>query len=121
MRHLAGDRFEVVSAGTQPVGLHAGSVDAMAEVGIDISRHRSKHVSEFRGEVFDYVITVCNRAKESCPMWLGPTHRLLWSFDDPAATFNSDDARRQLFRRVREEIALQVRKFLTQGTNSLNP
>src|SRR5688572_10013964 len=68
LRHLAGDRFEIGSANTQPVGLHAGSVDAMAEGGgIDISHHRSKHVSEFRGETFDYMITVCKRAKEPLP------------------------------------------------------
>lgn len=121
LRHMAGDRFEVFSAGTNPVGLNAGSVHAMTEVGVDISGHRSKHVSEFREEAFDYVITVCDRAKEFCPMWLGPTHLLHWSFDDPAATSDSDDARRRLFRRVRDEIALQVRRFLTQGTNPLNP
>lgn len=72
LRHLAGDRFEVFSAGTHPVGLNSGSVEAMAEVGIDIAGHRSKHVSEFLTQPFDYVITVCDRAKESCPTWPGP-------------------------------------------------
>lgn len=120
LRHLAGDRFEVVSAGTHPVGLNPGSVEAMAEVGIDISEHRSKSVSEFLTQPFDHVITVCNRAKESCPRWPGPTHLLHWSFDDPAAATDSDEARRQLFRRVRDEILGQIKGFLTQeGTRPI--
>nr|MBP8116846.1 arsenate reductase ArsC [Nitrospira sp.] len=112
LRHLAGDRFEVFSAGTHPVGLNPGSVEAMAEVGIDIAGHRSKHVSEFLTQPFDHVITVCDRAKESCPRWPGTTHLLHWSFDDPAAATDSDATCRQLFRRVRDEIAAAIRTFL---------
>ena len=114
LRHLAGDRFEVFSAGTHPVGLNPGSVDAMAEVGIDISSHRSKQVSEFLTQPFDHVITVCDRAKESCPRWPGTTHLLHWSFDDPAAATDSDATRRQLFQRVRDEILGQIKGFLNQ-------
>ena len=114
LRHLAGDRFEVFSAGTHPVGLNPGSVEAMAEVGIDIAGHRSKHVSEFLTQPFDHVITVCDRAKESCPRWPGTTHLLHWSFDDPAAATDSDATRRQLFRRVRDEILGQIKGFLDQ-------
>ena len=114
LRHLAGDRFEVFSAGTHPVGLNPGSVDAMAEVGIDISAHRSKQVSEFLTQPFDHVITVCDRAKESCPRWPGTTHLLHWSFDDPAAATDSDATRLQLFRRVRDEILGQIKGFLDQ-------
>ncbi|HQY58398.1 MAG: arsenate reductase ArsC [Nitrospira sp.] len=114
LRHLAGDRFEVFSAGTHPVGLNPGSVDAMAEVGIDISAHRSKQVSEFLTQPFDHVITVCDRAKESCPRWPGSTHLLHWSFDDPAAATDSDATRLQLFRRVRDEILGQIKGFLDQ-------
>jgi len=69
LRHLAGDRFEVCSAGTHPVGLNLGSVKAMAEVDIDISRYRSKLATEFTAMPIDYVITVCDRAKKSCPHW----------------------------------------------------
>ena len=119
LRHLAGDRFEVFSAGTHPVGLNPVSVEAMAEVGIDISAHRSKSVSEFLTQPFEYVITVCDRAKESCPIWPGPTHLLHWSFDDPAEVVDSDEARRQLFRRVRDEILGRIKGFLAQEATSL--
>lgn len=116
LRHLAGDRYEVCSAGTQPVGLNLGSVEAMAEVGIDISHHRSKHVAEYATQPIDYVITVCDRAKESCPRWSGATHLLHWSFDDPAAVTESAEQRRQVFRRVRDEIAASIREFLASMT-----
>ena len=118
LRHLAGDRFEVFSAGTHPVGLNPGSVEAMAEVEIDISHHRSKHVGEFATQPFDYVITVCDRAKESCPTWPGPTQLLHWSFDDPATAIDSEDGRRHLFRRVRDEISFRIKSFLTQHEKS---
>jgi len=119
LRHLAGDRFEVFSAGTHPVGLNPVSVEAMAEVGIDISAHRSKSVSEFLTQPFEYVITVCDRAKESCPIWPGPTHLLHWSFDDPAEVVGANEARRQLFRRVRDEILGRIKGFLAQEATSL--
>ncbi len=115
LRHLAGDRFEVFSAGTHPVGLNPGSVDAMAEVGIDISQHRSKGVGELTHQSFDYVVTVCDRAKETCPLWPGPTRLIHWSFDDPAAV-TDDDGRRQTFRRVRDEIARRIEAFLRTTT-----
>ena len=116
LRHLAGDRYDVCSAGTQPVGLNPGSVEAMAEVGIDISHHRSKHVAEYATQPFDYVITVCDRAKESCPHWSGAVRLIHWSFDDPAAITESAEQRRQLFRRVRDEIAASIREFLASVT-----
>ncbi len=119
LRHLAGDRFEVFSAGSHPVGLNPVSVEAMAEVGIDISAHRSKSVSEFLTQPFEYVITVCDRAKESCPIWPGPTHLLHWSFDDPAEVVGANEARRQLFRRVRDEILGRIKGFLAQEATSL--
>ncbi|MEY4704739.1 MAG: Arsenate reductase [Nitrospirota bacterium] len=111
LRHLAGDRYEVFSAGTHPVGLNPGSVEAMAEVGIDISQHRSKSATEFTAIPLDYVITVCDRAKETCPLWPGRTTLIHWSFDDPAAVVEAD-ARRLVFRRVRNEIASAIREFL---------
>ncbi|HEY5626905.1 MAG TPA: arsenate reductase ArsC [Nitrospira sp.] len=113
LRRLAGDRFEVFSAGTHPVGLNPGSVEAMAEVGIDIAGHWSKNVSEFLSQPFDHVITVCDRAKESCPRWPGAAHVLHWSFDDPAALPDATE-RLQTFRRVRDEIALSIRGFLSE-------
>ncbi len=113
LRHLSGDRFEVFSAGTHPAGLNPGSVDAMAEVGIDISSYRSKNALEFLSQPFDYVITVCDHAKESCPVWSGAKQLLHWNFDDPAGI---DDAyeRRRAFSRVRDEIAARIRQFLAK-------
>ena len=111
LRHLAGDRYEAFSAGTKPVGLNPGSVEAMAEVGIDIAQHRSKHVEEYVAQSLDYVITVCDRAKETCPLWPGKTTLIHWSFDDPAAIADMED-RRLVFRRVRDEIASAIRQFL---------
>ncbi len=118
LRSLAGDRFEVFSAGTHPVGLNHGSVQAMAEVGIDIAGHWSKNAKDFLSQPFDYVITVCDRAKESCPRWSGTTRVLHWSFDDPAALSDATE-RRQAFQRVRDEIAAQVRLFLETNNGSL--
>jgi arsenate reductase (thioredoxin) len=113
LRHLAGDRYEVFSAGTHPAGLNPGSVDAMAEVGIDISGHHSKNALEFLSQPFDYVITVCDRAKKSCPVWSGARHLLHWSFDDPAGVTDAHE-RRRAFSRVRDEIAARIRQFLNE-------
>jgi arsenate reductase (thioredoxin) len=85
LRHDAGDRFEVWSAGTKPSQLRAEAIAAMREVGIDISGQRSKSVDEFAGRAFDYVITVCENAKETCPILPGTTKRIHWSIEDPAA------------------------------------
>ncbi|MFM8552839.1 MAG: arsenate reductase ArsC [Nitrospiraceae bacterium] len=116
LRHLAGDRFDVASAGTHPAGLNQGAVEAMREVGVDIARHASKKVDQFLGQRFDYVITVCDRAKEACPTFPGATTLLHWSFDDPAAAEGSQEERRQAFRRVRDEIADRIRLFLASAT-----
>jgi arsenate reductase len=108
LRQMAGDQFEVFSAGTHPRGLHPRSVEVMKEIGIDISGQDSKDVEMFLNDKFDYVITVCDRAKQQCPVFPGaePIH---WGFDDPAEA----DERRQLeeFRRVRDEIRQRLRLF----------
>ena len=106
LRHLAGDRFEVASAGTHPTGLNPGAVQAMAEIGIDISTHHSKKLDPYLGQPFDCVITVCDSANEACPVFPGAARRLHWSFEDPAG------GRPSLFRRVRDEIAGRIREFL---------
>lgn len=111
LRQLAGDQFEVFSAGTHPVGLNPGSVEAMAEVGIDLSRHWSKHVSDFTGQPFDYVVTVCDRAKETCPLWPARTMLVHWSFEDPAAVADPEE-RRRVFGRVRDQIRAQIGTWL---------
>lgn len=115
LRHLAGERFEVFSAGTHPVGLNPISVEVMAEVGVDITHQRSKSVAEFMGKPFDYVITVCDRAKESCPLWSGARHLVHSNFDDPGAETDPVQ-RRRIFGRVRDEIAQQIRAFLRATT-----
>ena len=109
---IGGPHFECASAGTHPVGLNPAAVEAMRELGVDISSHRSKHVGEFLGENFDYVITVCDRAKETCPIF--PAARLLlhWSFEDPAAA--PHEQRQDMFRRVRNEIADRLSKFILE-------
>jgi arsenate reductase len=113
LRHLAGDAYEVFSAGTEPQGLHPLAVRALAELGIDISHHRSKSVTEFLGEKFDFVITVCDRAREQCPIFPGAAERIHWSFDDPAAATGPEDERLEAFRRVRDEIHAQLCAFVT--------
>jgi arsenate reductase len=109
LRSKAGDRFEIFSAGTHPKGLHPRSIEAMKEVGIDISRQQSKDVSIYAHDKFDYVITVCDRAKQACPVFPGaePLH---WGFDDPADA--PADRQLEMFRRVRDEIRHRLDLFL---------
>lgn len=104
LRDLAGDRFDVFSAGTERTRVQPFAIAAMREIGIDLSAHSSKTVDVFAGETFDYVITVCDRANESCPIFPGGTRRIHWSFDDPTAARGSDEERLQSFRRVRDQI-----------------
>jgi arsenate reductase (thioredoxin) len=109
LRHLAGDRFDVWSAGTQPKGMHPRTIEVMKEIDVDVSTQTSKDLQQFLNQKFDYVITVCDRARQHCPIFPGaePIH---WGFDDPAEA----PAARQLetFRRVREEILQRLRLFL---------
>jgi arsenate reductase len=110
LRDIAGDRFDVFSAGTRPVGLNPNAVKAMAEIGVDIASHRSKSVDEFAGQQFDYVITVCDNAKESCPIFPGGGERIHHSFDDPAAT--PIDQQLPAFRRIRDQMRVWLRSFI---------
>ena len=109
MRHMAGDRFEIQSAGTNPKGMHPQTVIAMKEIGIDVSGQRSKDVREFDGQKFDYVITVCDRAKQNCPIFPGaePIH---WGFEDPADAPTEKQAR--TFTTVRDEIKRRLNLFI---------
>ena len=111
LRHDAGDRFEVASAGVEPSHVRPHAIEVMREVGIDISNHRSKSVNEFTGEDFDYVITVCDNANERCPLFPGNTRRIHWSFDDPAAAEGEEPEKLAVFRRVRDEIRDRLRAF----------
>ena len=111
LRHDAGDRFTVESAGTKPSTVRPEAIAVMKEVGIDISGHRSKSVDEFAGQKLDYVLTVCDNAKESCPVFFGKATRLHHSFNDPAAVEGSEEKRLGEFRRVRDELRSYLRGF----------
>jgi len=112
LRQLAGDRFEIASAGVSPTQVRPEAVTAMRELGIDISHHRSNSVDEFGGQQFDYVITVCDNANEQCPVFPANTKRIHWSFEDPAAAQGDEESRLAVFRRVRDEILHRLRLFV---------
>jgi len=114
LRNMAGDRFEVFSAGTKPMGLNPNAVKALREIGIDISGHRSKSVDEFAGQSFDCVITVCDNAREACPYFPGGGVRIHHSFADPAAVPAADQF--PLFQRVRDEIKGWLEEFIRNGS-----
>lgn len=105
LRHIAGDRFDVFSAGTLETYVRRHAIQTLAEIGIDISGHRSKSQDEFAGQSFDYVITVCDNAREHCPVFPGNAQRIHWSIEDPAFAGTTDEERLQAFRRARDEIA----------------
>lgn len=111
--------LEVHSAGTRPAGnVHPMAVQVMREAGIDISGHEPKLVDSFLGRAFDYVVTVCDGARESCPMFTGEVrHRLHIGFDDPAEATGDEAARLAVFRRVRDEIAARFRQFAQETGN----
>ncbi|HEX8130827.1 MAG TPA: arsenate reductase ArsC [Pyrinomonadaceae bacterium] len=111
LRHDGGGRFKVESAGVSPTRVRPEAIEAMREVGIDISGQRSKSVEEFAGQAFDYVITVCDNAREQCPFFPAGTRRIHWSFDDPAEAVGDDAARLAVFRRVRDEIRARLGEF----------
>ncbi len=113
LRKLGGDRFEVFSAGSKPAGyVHPLAIKAMAEVGADISHHASKSLQEFVSQPFDYVITVCDNAREACPVFPAAAKQLHWSFDDPAHAQGADEEKMTMFRRVRDEIRERLESFL---------
>jgi len=111
LRHDAGNRFEVFSAGTKPGQVRSEAIAAMRELVIDISGHRSKNVDEFSDQQFDYVLTVCDNAKESCPVFPNKTVTIHRNFEDPAAMQGSEQDRLKLFRRVRDEIRAYLKSF----------
>jgi arsenate reductase len=110
-RFLGKGNVEAFSAGTQPKPIHPLAIKAMAEVGVDISGQASKPMDQFVGEPFDFVITVCDRAKEACPVWPGAREHIHWSLDDPAEATGTEAQRLVVFRRVRDEMREHVRLF----------
>jgi arsenate reductase len=111
LRHDAGDSMHVASAGTRPTKVRTEAIAVMHELGIDISGHQSKSVTQFEGEHFDTVITVCDNAKETCPVFFGAARRLHHDFEDPAAVEGDEQTRMEAFRRVRDELRRYLRAF----------
>jgi arsenate reductase len=112
LRHVAGNEFEPFSAGIEPKGMNPLAVEAMKEIGIDISRQSSKDVKEFLGQAIPYVITVCDNAKSRCPIFPSTYKFLHWSLVDPAEASGSHDEKLAVFRRVRDEIAQRIQQEL---------
>jgi arsenate reductase len=111
LKHIAGHRFEVHSAGTRPGSVRPEAIAVMKELDIDISGNRSKSIGEFAGETFDFVLTVCDHAAETCPVYPGHTHRIHHSFEDPAAVQGSEEERLSAFRKVRDQIRSYLQAF----------
>lgn len=111
LRAALGGRFEICSAGSKPSLVRPEAIAVMRELGIDISSHRSKHLDEFLGTEFRYVITVCGNAAETCPVFPGISERIHWSFEDPAAVEGDEETRLSAFRRIRDQITERVRAF----------
>lgn len=111
VNHLLGERFRAFSAGTEATFVHPRAIAVMAEIGIDISGHRSKTLDEFEGEAFDYVITLCGSARENCPVFFGGVERIHIGFDDPAKATGSDGEIMREFSRVRDKIREKLLEF----------
>jgi arsenate reductase len=112
LRRDGGSRFEVVSGGVDPRPVHPMAIRAMAKVGIDISEATSKPVGKFLGQPFDYVITVCDRARASCPVFPGGSETLHWGVEDPADATGTDEARQTAFDQALKELAVRIHTFL---------
>ncbi len=112
VNHYLKGSVQAFSAGTEPNSVHPMAIEVMREVGVDISNHRSKGVDEFMGQSFDYVITLCDQAGKSCPVFLGEAQRLHMGFPDPAAVVGSEEEKLTAFRRVRDQIQAKVMGFL---------
>jgi len=112
LEQIGGDAFDVHSAGTQPRGVNPYTLRVLAQAGVDASGERSKHVSEYESQSFDYVITVCDAAAEQCPLFPGAPARIHWSFTDPAALEGTDDEKLAAFRRTLREMQARVSTFV---------
>jgi len=113
LRHDGGPAFEVHSAGTKPTSVRPEAIAVMQEIGIDIRGHRSKSADEFVGQALDLVITVCDNARETCPVFPAQVRRLHWPFEDPAAVIGGEETRLAAFRTVRDQIREKIRTFLS--------
>ncbi len=121
LRHVAGDRFEAISAGIHPKGLNPLAVEAMREIGIDISGQESKAVTSLLGQHIAYVVTVCDNAREHCPIFPGTWKFLHWSFEDPAVSEGTREQRLAVFREVRDQIIAQIDSEFVHGDSARKP
>lgn len=115
LRHVAGDRFEAMCAGIEPKGLNALAVEVMHEIGVDISHQQSKDVVSLLGQNMPYVVTVCDNAKERCPIFSGAWKFLHRSFEDQAAATGTHDEKLSVFRRIRDEIVQRIDHEFAEG------
>jgi len=118
LRHTAGDRFEPMSAGIEPKGLNPLAVEAMREIGVDISRQTSKDVATLLGQYIPYVVTVCDNAEEHCPIFPGTWKFLHWSLEDPALATGTHDEKLAVFRRVRDQLIQHIAREFVQDSAS---
>ena len=112
LRHMAGDRFDVYSAGTEATEVRPLAIRAMSEIGIDISGQESEALDRYLDQRWDWIITVCDRARESCPVFPGSRNTTHWGFEDPSEAVGTEEERLAVFRRVRDEIASRLRMFV---------
>src|SRR5512138_603240 len=112
INHYLGDQFQAFSAGIEATSVNPLAIRVMAELGIDISRHRSKTIEEFAGEQFDHVITLCNSANEQCPLFFGGVNRDHICFEDPSLLSGTEEEFLSVFRRVRDEIRQRLTEYL---------
>ena len=119
LRHLGGSRFEVFSAGTEATHVRPLAINAMAELGIDITSQYSKTLTEYLAQSFDYVITVCDNANETCPIFPGAKNRLHWSFPDPSKATGSIEDQLAIYRQVRDEIASQIKTWINKPVSAI--
>lgn len=117
LREFYGDKYEVFSAGVNPTAVNPNAIKVMGEIGIDISKHTSKSVNEFINQNFDIIITVCDNAKESCPIFAGNAERIHWSFFDPAEAKGNDEEILKSFREVRDQIKNKIKNYFSEGGN----
>ncbi len=118
LRHFGGEKFEVLSAGTVASHVNANAIRVMEEIGIDISRQKSKSLEVFLDQPFDFVITVCDNAKENCPFFPGAKHQLHWSFPDPPQTEEPNEEYLKEFRKVRDMILEKFKRAAEEGISA---
>jgi len=115
MRQFYGDKYDVYSAGVNPTEVNPNAIKVMKEIGIDISNHTSKSVNEYINQTFDIIITVCDNAKESCPIFPGKAERLHWSFFDPAEAIGTQEELLKAFTEVRDQIKDKIHSYFKKG------